>query len=87
MFISNHASPAFQEYLHELKNICGIMEVLPKSHTLSSSLPVIALPPASERVHEGTSKIRIQRVRMHPNGDPQTFKTVRFNDTFPVFGS
>jgi len=87
MFISNHASPAFQEYLHELKNICGTKEVLPKSHTLSSSLPVIALPPVSGRVHDGTSKIRIQRVRMHPGGDPQTFKMVRFDDTPPMFGS
>ena len=84
MFISNHASPAFQECLHELKNICGIKEVLPKSHTLSSSLPVISLPPASGRVHEGTSKIRIQRVRMHLKGDPQRFKTVRFDVTFPM---
>jgi len=82
MFISNHASPAFQEYLHELKNICGTKEVLPKSHTLSSSLLVIALPPASGRIHEGTSKIRIQRVTTHPNGDPQIFKTVRSDDTF-----
>ena len=78
MFISNHASPAFQEYLRELKNICGTKEVLLKSHRLPSSLPVIALPPASGRVLEGTSKVRIQRVRMHPNGDPQVFKTVRF---------
>jgi len=86
MFISNHASPVFQEYLHELKNICSAKEVLPKSHTLSSSLPVITLPPASGRVHEGTSKIRIQHVRVHPGGDPQTFKTVRFDDTLPMFG-
>ena len=82
MFISNHASPAFQEYLHELKNICGIEEILPKSHTLSSSLP-----PVSGRVHEGNSKIRIQRVRMHPNRDPQMFKTVCFYDAFPMFES
>ena len=87
MFISNHASPVFQEYLHELKNICGTKEVLPKSHTLPSSLPVIALPPASGRVHEGTSKIRIQRVRMHPGGDPQMFKMVRFDDVLSMFGS
>jgi len=86
MSISNHASPAFQEYLHELKDICGIKEVLPKSHTLSISFPVISLPPASGRVHEGTSKIRIQRVRMHSNGDTQIFKTVRFDNTFPMFG-
>jgi len=87
MFTSNHASPAFQEYLHELKNICGTREVLPKSHTLSNPLLVIALPPASGRVHEGTSKIRIQRVRMHPGGDPQTFRMVRFDGTLPMFGS
>jgi len=87
MFISNHASPTFQEYLHELKNICGIKEVLPKSHTLSSSFPVIALPSVSGRVYEATLKIRIQRVRMYPNGDPQTFKTVRFDDTLPMFES
>ena len=76
--MSNHASPAFREYLHELKDICGIKGVLPKSHTLSSSLPVIGLPPVSGSVHGGTLKVQIRRVRMHPNGDPQIFKTVRF---------
>ena len=81
MCISNHASPAFQEYLHELKNICGVKEVLPKSYTLSSSLLAIGLPSVSGCVHEGTfdgSKVRIQRVIMYPKGDPQVFKTVRF---------
>jgi len=72
MSISNHASSAFQEYLHELKNVCGINGVLPKSHTLSSSLP-----PVSGCVREETLKVRIQRVRMHPDGDPQMFKKVR----------
>ena len=79
MSISNHASPAFQEYLHELKNICGIKEVLPKSHTLSSSLLAIGLPSVSGFVHEGTfdgSKVRIRRI-VYPEGDPQGFKMVR----------
>ena len=71
----------------ELRNSCGIKKVIPKSHTLSSSLPVIDLPSVSGPVRAGTSKIRIQRVRMHPNGDPQMFKTVRFDDTLPMFGS
>jgi len=77
--MSNHASPAFQEYLHELKNICGIKEVLPKSHTLSSSLLVIGLPSVSGSVYEGTfdgSKVRIRRI-VYPEGDPQEFKMVR----------
>ena len=76
--MSNHTSPAFQEYPHELKNICGINEILPKSCALSGSLPAISLPSVS-----GCSKVRIQRVRMYPNGDLQTFKMVRFDDTFP----
>ena len=80
--MSNHASPAFQEYLHELKDICGIKGVLPKSHTLSNSLPVIGLPPVSGSVYEGSLKVRIQRVRMRPNGDPQIFKKVCFDDAF-----
>jgi len=77
--MSNHASSAFQEYLHELKNICGIKEVLPKSHTLSSSLLAVGLPLVSGSVHEGTfdgSKVRIRRI-VHPEGDPQGFKMVR----------
>jgi len=81
MSISNHASPAFQEYLHELRNICGINEILPKSYTLSSSFLNIGLPSVSGGVHEGTfggSKVRIRRVRMYPEGDPQEFKMVRF---------
>ena len=85
MSISNHASPAFQEYLHELRNVCGNGEVLPKSYTLSSSPLTIGLPSISGSAHEGTfngMKVRIQRVIMYPNGDPQTFKMVRFGGTF-----
>ena len=80
MSISNHASSAFQEYLHELRNICGVNGVLPKPYTLSSSLLSIGLPSVSGSVHEGTfggSKVRIRRVTMYPSGDPQTFKMVR----------
>ena len=81
MSISNHASPASQEYLHELRNICGINEILPKSYTISSSLLAVGLPSVSGSVHEGTfdgSRVRIQRVKMYPEGDPQIFKMVRF---------
>jgi len=80
MSIPNHASPAFQEYLHELRNICGVNEVLPKSYMLSSSLLAIGLPSVSGSVYEGTfggSRVRIRRVIMYPNGDPQTLKMVR----------
>jgi len=83
--ISNHTSPAFQEYLHELRNICSANEVLPKSYTLSTSLLAVSLPPIPGSVREGTfggSRVRIQRSMMHPNGDPRTFKMVRFDDTF-----
>jgi len=82
MSMSHHASPAFQEYLHELRNICGVNEVLPKFYTLSSSLLAIGLPPVSESVHEGTfggSRVRIRRVIMYPDGDPRTFKMVRMS--------
>ena len=85
MSISNHTSPAFQEYLHELRNICSFNEVLPKSYTLSSSLLAIGLPPVSGSVREGTfggSRVRIQRLMMYLNRDPRTFKMVRFGDTF-----
>ena len=85
MSISNHASSAFQEYLHELRNVCGDSEVLPKSCILSSSLLAIGLPSVSGSVHEGTfdgGKVRIQRIIVYPNEVPRTFGMVRFNDTF-----
>ena len=81
MSISNHAGPTFQEYLHELRNICGANEVLPKSYTISSPLPAIGLPSVSGCVREGTFdglKVRIQCVKMYPEGDPRVFKVVRF---------
>ena len=73
-------SLAFQEYLYELKTICGVKEILPKSCTLSGFLPDNSIPPASGCAYEGTldgSKVRIQRVRMCPEGDPQKVKEVR----------
>ena len=85
MSISNNASSAFQEYLHELRNVCGDNEVLPKSCILSSSLLAIGLPLVSGSAHEGTFdgvKVRIRRIIVYPNEDPRTFKMVRFNDTF-----
>jgi len=80
MSISNHASPAFQEHLHELRYICAVNEVLPGSYTLSSSLLSIGLPSVSGSTHEGTfdgSKVRIRRVIMYPEGDPYMFGMVR----------
>ena len=79
MSISNHASPAFQEFLHELRNVCGVNEVLPKSYTLSSSLLAIGRPSVSGRAYEGTfsgTKVRVQRVKMYPEGDLQQSKVV-----------
>ena len=73
-------SLAFQEYLHELKTICGVKEMLPESCTLSGFLPDDGHPPASGYVYEATldgSKVRIQRVRMCPEADPQKVKEVR----------
>ncbi|KAF9644933.1 kinase-like protein [Thelephora ganbajun] len=67
--ISNSASVPFQESLHELRNICGIKGVLPKSCVLSESLLGC--------VYEGTfggSKVRIRRVRMYHGGDPHKVK-------------
>jgi len=80
MSISNHTSPAFQEYLHELRNICGVNEVLPKSCALSNSLLAIGLPSVSGSTHEGTfggSKVRIRRVIMYSEGDPHMLGIVR----------
>ena len=88
MCISGHTSPAFQEYLHELRNICGTKEVLPKSYTLSASLLANSLPSVPGCVHEGTFdgwKVRIQRIRAYPKGNPQKLKKVHFCDTFPHF--
>ena len=86
MRISDHASSAFQECLHELRSICSTREVLPNSYTLSASLLVNGLPSVPECVHEGTfdgSKVRIQRIRAYPKGDPQKLKKVHLDDTLP----
>ncbi|KAF9643175.1 kinase-like protein [Thelephora ganbajun] len=64
--IPNPASVPFQESLHELRKICGVNGMLPKSCTLSESL--------LRCVYEGTfggSKVRIRRVRMYPGGSAQ----------------
>ena len=64
----------FQEYLHELENICSTKVVLPKSCTVPDSLLDVGLLSASGYVYEGTlggSKVRIQRVRIHPERDHQ----------------
>ncbi|KAF9789397.1 kinase-like domain-containing protein [Thelephora terrestris] len=69
--ILNHATPAFQESLHELGKLCGTKEVLPKSSILSESLLGC--------VYEGTfngSKVRIRRVRIYPGQDPRKVKEV-----------
>jgi len=79
--ISNPASLAFQESLHELGKICGIKELLPKSCILSGSLLDISLPSTSGRACEGTldgSRVRVKRVISYPEGDPQKAKEVRF---------
>ena len=76
MSISNHARLAFQEYLYELKNICGINEVLPKSHTLSSPPPSDSGPVRLE-----TSKIRIQR-KNAPQRRPPDIQDRAFLMTF-----
>jgi hypothetical protein len=55
--------------------------LLPKSCTLSDALLDIGLPSASWRVCEGTlggSMVRIRRVHVHPTGDLQKVKEVRF---------
>ncbi|KAF9646873.1 kinase-like protein [Thelephora ganbajun] len=67
--ISDPASVPFQESLDELRNICGIKGVLPKSCTLSESLLGC--------VYEGTfggSKVRIRRVRIYLRGNPHRVK-------------
>lgn len=70
--ISDPASVPFQESLHELRKICSVNEVLPKSCTLSDSL----LGCVYEGVFDG-SKVRIRRVRMDPKGSSQKVKEVR----------
>ena len=70
--ISDSASLTFRECLHELGNICGIKEVLPKSCTLSGSLLDIHLPVAFRRAYQGTcSRARIKYVRMDPARSPR----------------
>ena len=72
MGTSDHPSPAFQEPLQELKRLCSANEVLPKAFTLEESLMGC--------VYEGTfdgSKVRVRRVRPHPEGDPRKAKQVR----------
>ncbi|KAF9642811.1 kinase-like protein [Thelephora ganbajun] len=67
--VSNPASVLSQESLHELRRICGVKGVLPKSCTLSESLLGC--------VYEGTfggSRVRIRRVRVYPGGDPHEVK-------------
>ena len=68
--------------MHELREICRVKGVLPKSCTLSTfSLVGVSLPSASGYVCEGTldgSNVHIKRVRMFPRGDPQEVKEVCF---------
>ncbi|KAF9644929.1 hypothetical protein BDM02DRAFT_823150 [Thelephora ganbajun] len=67
----------FQECLHELGKICRVREILPKSCTVSDSLLEIGLPSTSGYAYDGAldgSKVRIQRVRSYPEGDPQEVK-------------
>lgn len=67
--ISDHGKSVFQETLRELKRICGIKEVLPKSCTFAESLLGC--------VYEGTlngSKVRIRRIRIGPEQDSRKVK-------------
>ena len=69
--MSDRAAPVFQDFLLELREICGVKEVLPKSWNLSESL--------LGRVYKGTfngSKVRIRRVRTYAGGDPRKVKEV-----------
>ena len=69
--VPNHASPVFQESLKELRNICSVKSVLPKSCALPGSFLGC--------VYEGTldgAKVRIRRIRTHPRGDPQKTEEV-----------
>ena len=70
--ISDRVAPVFQESLYELREMCSVKDVLPKSWTLSE--------PLLECVYKGSfngSKVRVRRVRMYSGGDPQKAKEVR----------
>ncbi|KAF9647762.1 kinase-like protein [Thelephora ganbajun] len=71
--ISDPPSLGFKEFLHELRKICGVKEVLPKSCTFSDSLPDVSIPFASGSTLDG-SRLRIKRVKIHPNGQLQKAK-------------
>ena len=64
--------------------------MLPESCTLLGTLDV-SLPSASGYVYEGTldgSKVRVQRVRLCPEGDPRKVKEVHSQRLmFPFFGT
>ena len=80
--ISDRAIPVFQESLHELRKICGLRELLPKSWTLSESLLGC--------VYKGTfngSKVRIRRIRAYSGGDPQKVKEVCARSYAPLFSN
>ena len=60
--ISDHASPGFQECLHELGKLCGANGVFPKSCTLADSLLKVN-PLSSSGILYG-SKVRVRRIRI-----------------------
>lgn len=75
------ASPPFQESLHELKRICSAQKVLPKSWTISDSLPTVGSPVAFGHAREGTldgSKVRIKPVIVHFEEEVQNVEEVRY---------
>lgn len=68
------AGLAFQESIRELRRICCVKEVLPKSCTVSVSLLEVTPMPASVYVCEGTlsgSKVRIRRAGVYPKRVPR----------------
>lgn len=78
---SDPTNLAFQESLHELGEICGVKQMLPKSCTLSDPLLDISLPPTSGYVCEGIidgSRVRTKHiVRVRPGGKLWKLKQVR----------
>lgn len=70
--------------MHELKRICGVKRVLPKSCTLSGGVSLLHASGSTSERTLGGSKVRVK----HAGGfeeDPQKAEEVRSRRQVPVF--
>ena len=79
----NPTNPTFSTCLIELRKICGMREILPKSSTISGTLLKTDDAPFASGsladMHEGSlndSKVCVEKVRMYSDGDPKGVKKV-----------